>query len=740
MSKVIIVNPEMERILDLVFSLTRHEDKESDSSQFLINFNSFRKTFQNIDPKGISWNQICVLAKSSRMQRFCFVLMVNLLEENVYCKEHSEALYNLLPQLTVLTQKSKLNWKQIFCEDDIEYFVICPNSKKKLTNLYFIVRLKNLSILSLWRAFLKSERKYSRYVFQEFCNHLEESLGSYIDRIQSHKDFSDETFWVQIQFYKSFFSNNQSEKIRAIQNICVFYRFLVNTYPEYDYFKTALKMTDNLLFSYRLVALIMDEYYFMAFNRFEKIEDHEKIVLILRGYDRFSTSFKSEDSILIDLSTLPSPMYRKEILNYIRESTSLVGFSECGTISYIRKGLIFLLNLKKQTGYPNPKQDYFTTQEAVFIRNFFNDESLSLNTRNSKIGSLRRFLQWEANIRMMTFEDMFFDYLTQYEEPTKTSGESISELDLISLNALLIRKSETDHVAKLHYSIFHLCIQTEFRISQICHLHIDCIKPSVKPNQFIITSNSKTSHGVKEEYVITNLTYRHLMYIINETQSLRENVARSSMRNYIFLYNRQMNTTDVISASKFSKYISDCCIELGLSKNYTASNLRDTHMTKSLEYKIRNDKSDAELAILTRHKHIDTTKNHYIDIELEKMLESTYGIIIGNSELLHAERNIVDKIPNSASSKSAIVENGCGNCTVNNCIQNSPFPCLACKDFVTTIAHEKFFIKAIETVDLRLTSAQTPHDKEDLNTIKLLYVLYLKAIYMHKEAKSNDRN
>ena len=385
-------------------------------------------------------------------------------------------------------------------------------------------------------------------------------------------------------------------------------------------------------------------------------------------------------------------------------------------------------------------RSHLTTQEALLLKNYFDDKSIELATRNNKIGAARRFLEWCGHKKVMTFDTMFFDYLSQYEEPSRTSGEAVPDDDLVLINALLKQKSKDDHVAKLCYSIFHLCIQTEFRINQICKLTIDSLRPSAKPNQYIVYSNSKTSHGRKSEYVITNLTYMHLMDIINETESYRESAAIGIMRDYIFLYKGNVNSISVIDAQKFSNYLKQCCKELNLDRTYTATNLRDTHMTKSFEYVLRNDKSDAEMSILTKHKHLDTTKNHYIEMELEKMLESTYGIIIGNSKLINPENNIVDKLSPKVSKMANIVENGCGNCKASSCVQKNPLPCLACEHFVTTVAHEKYFIKAIEGVDKSIEHAKTLHDKDDLNTVKLLYVLYLKEIYKLKELTIHDRS
>ena len=113
------------------------------------------------------------------------------------------------------------------------------------------------------------------------------------------------------------------------------------------------------------------------------------------------------------------------------------------------------------------------------------------------------------------------------------------------------------------------------------------------------------------------------------------------------------------------------------------------------------------------------------------MLEATYGIVIGDVD--NYDNKIIDKYPESVG-KNRIVEHGCGRCTSHNsCEMLIPLTCLVCEYFKTTIEHEPFFIKAIDRIDQMILEATTPHDVEDLTTIKRLHVLYLRAIYKKKE-------
>lgn len=496
-------------------------------------------------------------------------------------------------------------------------------------------------------------------------------------------------------------------------------------------------LTKYLLFNTRLIEIIKEDYYVTTFNPANNPGDRKKICFILRGFEDLSTRITNEDFSKLNLSTVEKSKYRKLIISYVLSSTSATIATTSGQTSYICDALSFVTKLKSEKDYPNPSLDYMTNQEAVFIRNYFNNDSLSVSTNNNKIGAIRRFLRWAKDNNSIQFDDMFFDYLIQYEEPNKNTAKAIPDEDLVKINDYIINDSKNNFTAKLIYAIFHLALETEFRVSQICSLTIDCIKPSVKPNQFMITSSSKTSCGTQDSFVISDITYHILMNIIEDTEIIRENCNIESLKNYIFLYNGRLNSVSLMTSGIFSKYLKDICVKLKLPTTYTAANVRDSHMTKAFEYSLRNKKSDAEFSVLSGHRRIDTAKSHYIEMELEKMLESTYGIVIGE-ELIQTNSKILDVIPKELDNKENDVENGCGKCTAPNCVITSSLPCMACKYFITTVAHEKFFIKAIDNVQRLIEQTNNRHDKEDLVTIKGLYLLYLKAIRKHKEEAIND--
>ena len=695
----------------------------------------FKRKYAAVEPKDIRWCAFCQDALEFGCLKFAFLFFTRLLELRIYHGEYQRELYGILPmfQLCAAT-RINANVRYLLCGEQITDLVIFKNDNSHNGRFgYAYVKNKNPYIRTELLDFMEDARMHNRWHNRSIIEVFEISLGDHASEIKDHTGFTDITFWEQINYYKRLFPAPAEEYRNSIKAVCYFYRWLVNKYNDHPFFSDAFSMTKSLLFCSEIVTIISEGYYFMTYNPHTEIKDRLKICFILRNMEHLSTKMKSESHTLVDLSMLQTRRYRLAVLSFFNAATTITTIHGSGHIAYAIDALSFFEKLKDSKNYPNPDKTSFTTQEAVLVRNYCNDETLKLSTRNNRIGAVRRFLQWCEENRIFSFEATFFDYLRQYEEPSRTSGHSIPDDDLAKLSRYLHKKASRSVKDRMTLTVFHLAIQTEFRISQILHLTTDCIRPSLKANEYVIHSNSKTSHGARNDYIITETTFQLLMDTIEFTEDLRNACNIEALKDYIFLFPGNNASIYHFNSTTFRDCLKAACMDLGLSKNYSASNLRDTHMTKALEHIIRNGKSDLEMGLLTKHKHLDTTKNHYIEMELEKMLEATYGITIGSARI-DAASKIVDQIPASARSAENDVEYGCGKCTASECVMKTSLPCMVCKYFITTVDHAPFFKSAIENVDRLMSAAKTRHDVEDLVIIKNLYGAYLEAIYKIKEA------
>lgn len=724
----------MNDILDKVLS------ESSKSTAKKVATKKFIEIYSSKHISDVDWVVLCDDVKRQGCYKFGFLFICELLNNNLYHGNYAEELYENLTYYNQMKHQRSSSFVEIMCGSDISRQIIfkLEHNKDSQWFSYSYLNTENKFIKQSLQNHLNEDRNRSRWFPRTIIEVFEDSFGKYRNKIHSFEDFSSQTLFAQVDFYKKHFADDSTNRIAGIKAVVNFYRWLVREYPEHDFFANTFDMSESILFNQLLSELLERDFYFTTLNPNNIPYGKEKVCFLLRGLDNHSTRITNDDYVSIDFSRLESVFYRDLLIEFIVTSNSISAVKWVGIPAYVCDAMQALFDMKQGEKYPNKKLDYLTNQEAVFIRQYFDAQDITLRTKNNKIGAVRRYIAYCVDKKVIKVDDLFFDYLIQYEEPNKNTAKTVSDDALVCINKALAGKGKDDLFYKEMFVIFHLALQTEFRINQICHLKVDCIKPTVKPNQFMIQTNAKTSHGRKNSYVISNLTYHLLMDIIEETELIRDESCIDNLKDYIFVYGNRggITKTALFDDKKFTSNLKSICDELGIPR-ITASNLRDTHMTKSLEHIMRNGKSDLEMSVLSKHKHMDTTKNHYIEMELEKMLESTYGITIG-TELIETDSKIVDNIPEHLTGEENDVENGCGKCSAETCVMTNTLPCMACKHFITTVNHELFFKKAIENVNRLIETTKNRHDKEDLVTIKELYVLYLKAIIKHKEGITND--
>lgn len=680
----------------------------------------------------IEWGKLCKfttsnIAKTSQI-KISLAMLVFAIENDILKSDCDDKFKKDLPNIKKVLKYTNYKAKDLFTEKyDCVFFA---EGKTRGVSIK-ILSCSNEVFLDLYISRTAEQFDFhtsNKVTDKVFLDSVEDL---YID---SYKDINDVIFWKQINYVRGEKTLSEEEKDQSLRNICSFYRWLVVKYNDYDFFANSSSLTTELILSNVLIMNIKKNAYFTLFSETEDLGDRPRIVIITKNLDRYSTMVKKNDYIVIDSSILRSKFYRKLINRYVQTQPSVSILTKNQQVRYVITVLSKIEELKNENGYPNPELNSLNTQEAVFIKKYckiMHGRSGNLVTSNNRIGSIRRFLFWCKQSEYITFSSTFFDYLSQYEEPNKYNGNAISDEDLAKINEEFIKLCKEDDNKKIFYAIFLILIETEFRLSQVLNLKVSSLVPTLKKDQYLICSNTKTSKGRVMQQPICLHTKHILDAVIEQTEELRKNVITESDKDSIFLYKNATFVPKIISKQMFQKVFRTACNNANVMA-YNSKNLRDTHMTKSFEYIMKNGKSDLEMGLLSKHKYIDTTKSHYIQMELTKMLESTYKVTLGNRDITQKTR-VLEKLPESLRGKENIVENGCGCCTAKQCNIKNALPCLICKDFVTTYDHEPYFIRMIEEIDTLIAKAKVKHEVEDLNLIKSLYASWLREIYLSKE-------
>ena len=678
-----------------------------------------------------NWNLFCdIVCSKIEFGYFCSKFLYALLDQNLYAGPYKEQLQTIKEVFNLGNSFKNEVFKKIFINNIDRLFYYKPYADYRGRS-YIYLNHPSETIREVLKAFYLSDRPDSASYKMEFYDFFDDSLGELTLKVTLQSDFNYATYITQLNFFKSAPLNHKKIVIQTLN------RFYVYLHDELKI--PVFKNSDNLDVTFLkrddLAQKIMDDFEMIYYSPLAKVPLSDRWILHINGHEKTTTKLRSTTTKAFDFLKVNSKYYRQLLKSYIWEDGSKNFNSKYERYIMLSELLNFLTTCKKEKGYPNPIESIITIQEANLIKEYLKTVKNSVLTMNSHLSALREFLKIQQKDNTIQLELLVLNYLSQFAETKQNKAHAIPDEDLQKINMQMKKHLNDSLLHTLCYAIFHLCIQTEFRISQICHLKVDCITDTMKNNQFMIKTHSKTSNGQEYSAIISDLTKRHIDDIIKQTASIREECNDENVKDYLFLYKTQQNHYKPVDSRDFKKILDMCCSEAKIT-SYSANNLRDTHMTKAEEYRMRNNKSDSVLQVLSGHKRIDTTRNHYIETELTKMLESTYGIIIGD---VNIEGEIVSKIsPSLSTKKEKVVENGCGYCKQDTCSILTEISCLMCKEFITSINHEKHFKIMLNHIDENIKNAPTPHDKDDLINIKRLYSAYLREIILLKEGEKSE--
>ncbi|HBE8719205.1 TPA: site-specific integrase [Clostridioides difficile] len=687
--------------------------KYFDSSQKLINAIPLNTKCENINWKWFkNLYELCTL--DSDKEIFCHIFKTLITNACYECGEFNELVSDLKHNKNFTNIKwlfdNKLNPFNLIV---IKAKEISKDRTNEFTYVFFKADVNNIFLYNLLKEFIYSSYMMSR-TNREFFLHFQKSLNN--KEINSVLDFDINTFKNQFEYYKLL---NKKSYLSLLKS---FYLMILNT-PEGKNILTFKDGIDyNMLQSPSFIKNYEQGYRLIYLNPLDNVPIEDKWLLIPNGIEAKSTKLNSFQYKPIDFSSIKD-IHFKSILKIWFWNSSVSLLSRIDFLNILFKFIDFIFNLTTlENGTSCNIKDnkpYFNGEKVYFYISYVKSNNLNHNY----LYVVKNFLVYvhENNLAFLDLEVL--SCFNANIEQTQNNAKDIDNEDLLKIESKFKKNSEISHINFLYYLIFHISISSELRISQIINLDVNCIEKGAN-NQYYLVSNTKVTNGKKIKVPITQHTKRFLDVAINVTSALRKECLNTSINNHIFIHNFYSNKFKVISTRSFNDYLKSICKELNIYE-YTSSNLRDTYITKAMEYAIKNNLSYLEMMAITWHKNWNTTSNHYVNTELKKYLESLYKVAIDGIAI----KGTTKKEKDSELKQTDLVNGNCGYCRKDKCILPNELDCLMCGGFVATVDRIPYFEQQISSLEDNILSTTTSHDKEHLTTIKSLYVRYLAELY-----------
>lgn len=494
---------------------------------------------------------------------------------------------------------------------------------------------------------------------------------------------------------------------------------------------------------------LINGYRTVIYNAMDKVPEHDKWIILPNGEENRSTQITAESTILIDFTEVQNEYFRKLLKEWFWSSTKSI-VTLVGETHVIRD----FLNMY----FPDVEnvREKFPEIDSSLITNVCNhNDTLSITqtmcaqykafvcsgwnkteSRNWRIYPVLSFVRFIDNYASSVKVDKeCYLYLTNRGTLNRNGPIGVSKEDLEQIAGYINDHKNDDHNSLCFYVMFHIALNTEFRISQIATLPYDCVKESMKVNEYVIRSTMKQSGYETIEQPCARVVKDIILAYQRATEEYRAKLPLS-LRKYLFVHEDYSgNFKTPLKANSFSRYLKDVCEKLGLP-SYTAKNLRITYITNAKEYAMRNNLSDLTLLKVTNHANMDTVNNHYIQEKIIDALQATIGVIIGD---VNIDGTISAKSDNFNTSKDVVVANGLGFCQSTQCTNQGPLPCQRCKHFFTTIENIPYYRQEIKRLQAINDGNLSPYDAEDVNNLIRLNTYILDELIILKK-KGDEEN
>ena len=612
------------------------------------------------------------------------------------------------------------------CENVFQYMVIDRGLKNQRAIFKTDIPY-GTTMYSDLREYIQ-QSPYRNSMYSAFIGEFYRSMGSFAVDDTTKLSFC--TFAESNRyFYKKYKGKNCATYLFSL------YNYFYNKY-QINFFND--EGLDIAVLSKRgFLQLVNSGFAIIKYNPNDPVPEEDKWLLCYKREYESSTNHPTSNTITMDFSDVNNETLKGWLKTYVWLKRKSI-ITKRNVATSIKEALNYIHSIRTKEILNlycrdiAPLDSPIMLGEAMAVRQLFKSQTnTSLVTQNTKIYNLRAFIQFLDENEVCQIDSGVYYHLYNQNELNNTAT-AIPDDDLRAMTRVMINNAQESIKNELYSVIFKIALDTEFRISQIVSLQKDCVYETAKKGEFIILSRRKDSTSEDEQQPITIETKRQIDRAIAITAAIRVQ-APEYLKNTLFIVPQNgMVSVRAITRENFRKYLARCCEQAEIP-TYTAANLRDTHMTKAREFKIKHQLSEIETSALTGHKTPDVDMRHYVDMNVYTMMEVLHGVIIGNVDINgHIEKALPDDIARSENEVSC----GCGYCKSPVCHNMTYLDCIMCGDFVTMPSRLPFFEEQIKQIDIKIQQANTPHDKEDYVNIKRLLVAYISRIKtIEKEIK-----
>lgn len=597
------------------------------------------------------------------------------------------------------------------------------------------VQIPIIALLDEYENSLPNIKQITRFnlIKPLFSNSLREEIY----RVKALTDLNENTFFRQLEFFKSKYGYDPELLRETIEAVRRLYAHIIDHNPEWKIFENSRKVSKAVVKSRKFSQYYAEGYEFVTLSHFDFSRDVTKLIVsFLPGDQRHNSIVSSEAFYRVNSTPIPNRLYRSLFTRYIFSNSS-IEIRQSDSVNIVEM-LSFLFALKTLPGSPSPDQRHLSAFEADQIRAWMLSRDIADGGKGKILNAFKKFFIWAEDSGEFTLEPLtlvHFRSLPHRRDVSKIEAVPKEHIEKIA-NFFLDNKQKSFRY-ELSFVILNLILQTPFRAKDICRLERDCLIETGKKDVYVIRLKSKTSKDEYEDRTIPLATYRLVKQAIRRTEPLVKECSIEEYRKLIFLEQSPwLGGIIPFTPNNFHISLKRACKEMGLPE-YKPSNLRKSYMTFAYIESSKRKNGDGDYFLKTNSYHKDkrTTLTHYVD-RSKVLLNSSFGYSLGSEEELKAVETISVQNKNiTVTMPERLTPDGIGFCGTKECI--GMVTCLGCRHLILTDDSAPAIKHILEDLDNQIVRCEIDHERDGLIDIRAAYSRCLDIINKHIQ-ESNE--
>lgn len=516
-----------------------------------------------------------------------------------------EILLNNRVQIAKFLQEQYRGWE--------DFYVAREGFSQRSERRFYCLHINNPSLAKIFRDYLISAYN-TRLRNLDILHRFEESLGQYAEAIQTVADFSEQSFWAQIDFCKANYVEDGIPICDKPYTIIIdFYKWLLDTYPDNKIFERAERMSEVLIRSTRLPFWISNNYEFFSTENKDAVPIGKKAVLILKNFDQFETI----DHHAFDLSAVKCSDYTTIIWKYFFSGEAGRRILHTGT--YV---LFFnrVLSIKLSGISGSINLSHISNSELSLVYADLQNQYPKVSSLNGEVSIIRSMLKWAREEGLLTLDSDFYNELPQRTPPPVE--KKMASVDDVNKIVAFFHDKANNSLKWLHcLAILATILLTDLRPAEIFRLQVDNLvfNDDERSVRFIGLAKKETIHEKKDVFP-GRMIYPIYRRLISDTEKLRREYPIQTWQNKVFIYKSHIDYT-YVDNSIFIRALSLACESIGIP-TIKPRDMRKTYMTFAYVEATKYPNWEYMLSVFDGHKTPMMSIEHYVaeDVALAKMI------------------------------------------------------------------------------------------------------------------------